>query len=76
MLRIFRLIDAVSHLYDQESTGGRLKNIKLPKNRFKFLSKTKAMIFSCLLNVNLPRELVQIIVIKLPLYYNNLESFY
>ena len=33
------------------------------------------MIFSCLLNVNLPLELVQIIVIKLPGDYNNHESF-
>ena len=33
------------------------------------------MIFSCLLNVNLPQELVQIIVRKLPLDYNIHHSF-
>ena len=33
------------------------------------------MIFSCLLNVNLPQELAQIIVIKLPRDYYDYESF-
>ena len=51
------------------------KKKKTSKNRFKSLSKTKAMIFSCLLNVNLPQELAQIIVIKLPRDYNDFESF-
>lgn len=75
----FRLIDVVSqsqhHLYEQEKYMRTIQKIKLPKNRFKSLSKTKAKIFSCLLNVNLPLELVQIIVIKLPGDYNNHESF-